>query len=68
MRTKFFTSLTIVLSLFFSAPVFAHISETSDGWMGALLHPFTGTDHLLMIIFIGIGIAYNIRKYRNLDK
>jgi hydrogenase/urease accessory protein HupE len=68
MRSKFLITLTAVLALILSFPVFAHITETSDGWAGALLHPFTGIDHLLMLLFIGVAIVYNVRKFRKLDK
>ena len=68
MRSKFLITLTAVLALILSFPVFAHITEKSDGWTGALLHPFTGIDHLLMMLFIGVAIVYNVRKFRKLDK
>ena len=68
MRSKILITLTAVLALTLSFPVFAHIDEASDGWAGALLHPFTGIDHLLILLFIGVAIVYNIRKFRKLDK
>ncbi len=67
MKGKLYLSLLGAWSLFFSSPVFAHISLSGEGVMGVLLHPFTGLDHLPMLLFIGIGIAYLIRKQREQD-
>jgi hydrogenase/urease accessory protein HupE len=67
MKGKLSLSLLGGLSLFSSSSVFAHISPSGEGVMGVLLHPFTGLDHLPMLIFIGIGIAYLIRKQREQD-
>jgi hydrogenase/urease accessory protein HupE len=68
MRSRIYIALTSVLSLFFSSSVFAHISQSPEGWTGILLHPFTGADHLLMLVFFGVGLAYYIRKNRQSDK
>jgi hydrogenase/urease accessory protein HupE len=67
MKGKLSLSLLGGLSLFFSSSIFSHISPSGEGVMGVLLHPFTGLDHLPMLIFIGIGIAYLIRKQREQD-
>lgn len=67
MKSKLFLFLLGALSLFFSSSVFAHISPSGEGLMGVLLHPFTGLDHLPMLIFVGIGIAYLVRKQREQD-
>jgi hydrogenase/urease accessory protein HupE len=64
MKGKLSLSLLGGLSLFFSSSIFAHISPSGEGMMGVLMHPFTGLDHSPMLIFIGIGIAYLIRKQR----
>ena len=67
MKGKLFSSLLGGLSLLFSSSILAHISPSGEGVMGVLMHPFTGLDHLPMLIFIGIGIAYLIRKQREQD-
>ena len=67
MKDKLYLSLLGGLSLFFSSSVFAHISPSGEGLMGVLLHPFTGLDHLPMLIFVGIGIAYLVKKQREQD-
>ena len=67
MKSKLSLSLLSGLSLFYSSSIFAHISPSGKGVMGVLMHPFTGLDHLPMLIFIGIGIAYFIRKQREQD-
>jgi hydrogenase/urease accessory protein HupE len=53
-----------VWSMFISSSALAHIAEPSGGWTGIFLHPFTGPDHLLMLVFLGVGVVYFIRKYR----
>jgi hydrogenase/urease accessory protein HupE len=68
MRPRMFVALLSVMSLFFSPLVFAHISKSPEGWTGIFLHPFTGADHLLMLVFLGIAIAYFIRKSRQPDE
>jgi len=67
MKGKLYLILLGGLSLFFSSSVSAHISSSGEGVMGILMHSFTGLDHLPMLIFIGIGIAYLIRKQREQD-
>jgi hydrogenase/urease accessory protein HupE len=67
MKSKLSLSLLGALSLFFSSSIFAHISPSGEGVMGVLMHPFTGLEHLPMLIFIGFGIAYFIRKQREQD-
>ena len=67
MKGKLYLILMGGLSLFFSSSVSAHISPSGEGVMGILMHSFTGLDHLPMLIFIGIGIAYLIRKQREQD-
>jgi hydrogenase/urease accessory protein HupE len=67
MKGKLSLSLLGALSLFFSSSIFAHISPSGEGVMGVLMHPFTGLDHLPMLIFVGIGVAYLIRKQREQD-
>ena len=67
MKGKLSSSLLGGLSLFFSSSIFAHISPSGEGMIGVLMHSFTGLDHLPMLIFIGIGIAYLIRKQREQD-
>jgi len=67
MKGKLSLSVLGGLSLFFSSPLLAHISPSQEGVMGGLLHPFTGLDHLLMLAFIGIGMAYLVRKQRKQD-
>lgn len=67
MKSKLFLSLLGGLSLFFSSSLFAHISPSGEGLVGVFMHPFTGLDHVLMMIFIGIGIAHLVRKQREQD-
>ena len=68
MRSRINSALISVLSLFASSSVFAHISPAGEGWTGVFLHPFTGSGHLLMLVFLGIGIAYIVLKSRQADK
>ena len=68
MRSRISITLVSVLSLLSSSSVFAHISQSPEGWTGLFLHPFTGADHLLMLVFLGAGFAYFIRKHRQQNK
>jgi urease accessory protein len=43
-----------LLGLMFSPVALAHTGNLATGLLPGLLHPFTGTDHLLMIIGVGI--------------
>lgn len=67
MKGKLYLSLLSGLSFLFSSSAFAHINPSGEGVMGFFLHPFTGLDHLPLLIFVGIGIAYLIRKQREQD-
>ena len=52
--------------LLFSAPVFAHITESGGGVFAGLLHLFTG-EHLLTLALIGVcivGVAHMYRRFR----
>jgi hydrogenase/urease accessory protein HupE len=62
--------LTIMtgLSVAFSSSIVAHIDDSSAGLSGILWHPFTGIDHLLTMVLVGLGIAYYVRKQRHQDK
>ena len=64
MRSRIYVVLMTVWSLFVSTSASAHITESAGGWTGIFLHPFTGPDHLMMLVFLGAGVVYFIRKYR----
>jgi len=51
------------LSLVFSSSLVAHTGDSGTGLIGVLLHPFTGIDHLLMLVVVCVGIAYYVRKH-----
>jgi hydrogenase/urease accessory protein HupE len=68
MLARLFIALTGAVSVLFSPLVFAHINKSPEGWMGVFLHPFTGVDHWMMLLILGIGIAYYIKKTRQSDK
>ena len=59
MQTKIFLMTTSVLSLLFSVPVLAHITEPG----GFLPHFFTG-EHLLVLVIVGVFIAGVSKLYR----
>ncbi len=59
MRARIFLTIMSVLSLLFSAPVLAHITEPG----GVLPHIFTG-EHLLILVIVGVCIAGVSRLYR----
>jgi len=57
MHFKFNTTVQGVLTLLglmFSPLAVAHTGDLAAGLLSGLLHPFSGTDHLLMIIAVGI--------------
>jgi hypothetical protein len=56
---KFLTTMSVV-SLLFSAPVLAHITEPG----GVLPHFFTG-EHLLMLVIVGVCVAGVSKLYRH---
>ena len=64
MRNSLCFLLISGLALFFSAPVFGHVSHSGEGLMSIVLHPFTGLDHLLMLILVVGGIATAKTLYR----
>ena len=68
MRPRISVALLSTMSLFFSPLVFAHINKSPEGWTGVFLHPFTGVDHLLMLVILVVGIAYYVRKTRQSDE
>ena len=59
MQARMFLTTMSVLSLMFSAPVLAHITEPG----GVLPHFFTG-EHLLMLVIVGVFIAGARKLYR----
>jgi len=65
MRIKNLLTIMTGLSIAFSSSLLAHIDDSGTGLMGVLLHPFTGIDHLLMLVLVGVGIAFVIRKRHN---
>ena len=68
MRIRNLLKIMTGLSLVFSSSLVAHTGDSGTGLIGVLLHPFTGIDHLLMLVVVGIGIAYFIRKHRNVNE
>lgn len=68
MRNRIYILLASVLLLMFSPGVSAHISHSGEGLISILLHPFTGVDHILTLILVGVGIAYSIHRYSKPNK
>ncbi len=62
MRIRNLLSIMTGLSLVCSSSLMAHTGDAGAGLIGGLLHPFTGIDHLLMLV-VGVGIAYFVRKH-----
>lgn len=51
MNRKWFSLLALCLV---STPVLAHPGHADGGLLAAFLHPFTGVDHLLAMLFVGV--------------
>jgi urease accessory protein len=52
-----------LLSLLFSSAAFAHAGhDASVSFMSGLLHPFSGFDHLLVIVLVGFWSAFMLKK------
>ncbi len=49
-----FKGLFAVLAASLSVPAFAHSGGDTSGLVQGLLHPFTGLDHLLMMLAVGL--------------
>ena len=64
MPTRMIFTLISALSVFFSSSVIAHISQPGEGLIRIILHPFTGLDHLLTLILVGVGIVSARFLYR----
>ena len=67
MNGKLFSSFLGALTLLFSSTSAAHLTSSGDGASGIISHFLAGPDHLPMLILIGIGFAYFIRKRRRQD-
>ena len=65
MRIRNLLKIMTGLSLVFSSLVMAHSGGSGPGLIGAFLHPFTGIDHLLILVVAGVGIAFVIKKRHN---
>jgi len=59
MQVRMFLTITSVLSLLFSAPVLAHLTDPK----GVLPHFLTG-EHLLVIVVVGVFVAGASKLYR----
>jgi urease accessory protein len=46
--------VAFVFAAAFAAPVFAHPGHDSLGFVGGILHPLTGLDHLLAALVVGL--------------
>lgn len=64
MKNKIYFTLVSGLLLLFPISVWAHIGDSGGGLIGVLMHPFTGIDHILMMVLVGAVIVYYIRKHR----
>lgn len=64
---KLYLSLLSGLSLLSSSNAFAHIDTSREGAMSVLAHFIASPDHLPMLVFIGIAVAYFVRKQRQQD-
>lgn len=49
----------LLCTLFFSLPVLAH-TDHSDTFFNAFYHPFSGWDHLLTMLIIGMMAYFSI--------
>ena len=43
-----------VMAAVFSTPLMAHPGNSGPGLLGNLLHPFTGLDHLLVVVVAAV--------------
>jgi len=59
MKNKVYFSLLSGFSVLFTAPAFAHITESG----GSLLHMFTG-EHLLTLALAGVFVVGVVKVYR----
>ena len=64
MKGKLYLSLLSGSSLLTSSTVFAHVDTSGDGTMGVLAHLLAGPHHLPMLILVGIGVAWFVRRQR----
>ena len=67
MKGKLFPLFLGGLTLLFSSTAAAHITPSGEGAMGVITHLLAGPDHLPMLILVGIGVAYFVRKQRQQD-
>jgi len=65
MRIRNLLSIMTGLSLLCSSSLMAHTGDASVGLIGVLLHPFTGIDHLLMLVLVGACIIYFLKSGRH---
>jgi len=60
---KLFLSITAFVAAPFSTLVFAHTGhDVTVSFMSGLLHPFSGFDHLLVIVLVGFWSAFVLKK------
>jgi len=65
MRIRNLLKIMTGLSLVFSSSLMAHTGDAGTGLIGVLLHPFTGVDHLLMLVLVGACIVYFLKSGRH---
>jgi urease accessory protein len=49
-----FTALLALVGTGLSTAAFAHVGDHSSGLVGGLAHPFTGLDHILAMVAVGL--------------
>jgi urease accessory protein len=64
MRNTVTKSLTAVLLLVASSTAFAHPGHNVSGFAAGLMHPFSGLDHLLAMVAVGLWAAQSYRSNR----
>ena len=64
MKNRIYFTLVSALLLLTPVSVWAHIDAAGGGVIGVLMHPFTGIDHILMMVLVAAVIMYYIRKHR----
>ena len=62
MKNRIYFTLVSGLLLLMPVSVWAHIGDAGGGLTGVLMHPFTGIDHILMMVLVAGVIVYYIRK------
>lgn len=64
MRNPTAKLLTAIFLLAISSAAFAHPGHNVSGFAAGLMHPFSGLDHLLAMVAVGLWAAQSYRSYR----